>query len=119
MDLASIEVLLGVIGGAVGVGGGVWKAFLKGWLAKRRAKKEAQRQEFIDQLVTLREENTQQHAAAAAERRTSEARTVATLERMESKQDHLVQKVDKIEDDVSDVRERIAYVEGGLGVGVK
>lgn len=118
IDLASVEGMMGIAASAVGLMATVYKTVIKKHLDKRREEREASRNEFFTALRTMREENTAQHAEGRQWLMDSEARTNETLIRMESKQDHLVVKVDKIEDDVANVRERTAYLEGTVGASV-
>ena len=102
-------------GTGIGTAGTVWAKFLKPRRDARKQAKEdaikARDKKFFDAIADLRAENNQQHAEGLMEAR----QTATTLARMESKQDHLVEKVDKIEDDVANVRERTAYLEGHVG----
>ena len=125
IDIASVEGIVSIAASVAAGGGATYKYAIKKWVDNRRARREEaaeqraqDRKDFFTAINQLREENSTQHAEGRQWLRESENRTNNTLARMESKQDHLVEKVDKIEDDVANVRERTAYLEGTVGTHI-
>jgi len=71
-----------------------------------RAYFKSHREATLSEIRELREENTRQHEDGRQERAASEARLIARHDRTDSK-------VESLQEDVTDVRERTARLEGG------
>jgi len=104
IEAAFVAEIAGAIGAVGAVLAGVARLIRNHYAAQESERQEARNQIF-SAITDLREENSEQHAEALRHREQSEAR--------------LVKKIDKIErtternsEILSDVRERVARVEG-------
>jgi len=103
--MTSINLLLAE-GAAIVTAAGVVFGPVRAYFKSHHDARTADKQEILDRFAEFREENTRQHEEGRADRAASEARLIERHDRTDSK-------VESLQEDVTDVRERTARLEGG------